>query len=139
MVNCPLIAPGLKKVSLSVVDDLSRNHVSETAHGIRVEPGVVVRHVGRYDDVEEADSEPVTFLSTPHLVLHGRGHLDSLHGNQQVVSLPQSLYKYDVDANRSHSPIGKKLGLWPEDQALFASELWCLTVGTGIFVTFVYF
>lgn len=133
-----MITPDLKKVSLGVVETLSQNHVLLTANGTQLQHGVVVRHIGRYADVEEIETEPVTFSATLYLVSHKQHHISTLNDNQNVVTLPQILYRYDTDVIRAQSAMEKKLGLWPRDQALHASQLWCLSVGNGIIIFFPY-
>lgn len=125
MVDCPLIDPDLKKVSLSAIEDLSQNHLRHTMHGAQLKPGTVIRHIGRYNDVEDAESEPVTFLATQHLTLHDNSHVVGLDDNQHVLTLRQSLYDFD-------GPIGNDSRLWPKDQVLHVSQCWCLVVGSGI-------
>ena len=132
MVDCPLIEPDLKKVSLSVIEDLLQNHLRHTIHGTQLAPGTVIRHIGRYDDVEDDESEPVTFLTTQHIALHDQNHVAGLDDNQQVLTLRQSLDDFDVATNRTHGPIGSDSRLWLKDQVLHVSQCWCLVVGSGI-------
>lgn len=123
---------------MSVVETLSQRHVLYTGNGTQLQHGVVIRHIGRYADVEEVETEPVTFSATQYLLLHNQHHISTLNDNQHVMTLSQSIYRYDTDAGHGQSAIGKRLGLWPRDQALHASQLWCLTVGNGIVMLFLH-
>ena len=111
---------------------MSQNHVFQTAHGSRLRQSLAVRHIGRYDDVEDAESEPVAFLTTQHITLHHQSHMAALNDNQQVLTLSQSRQEYVVDSNHVHSHVGENMRQWPKDQVLHVSECWYLVVGSGI-------
>lgn len=140
--NCPFIPEDLMSVALLVLEQVQNNLTTKSESGGRIEPGSVLRCIGRYPSMHRRtgrlETDPVVFLSSPHLTIQATSrHASDNDDGYRPQTLLQSLYGYDAtdEGDRGHI-MQKMLKLRSNKDALHISQLWCLLIGPSILITF---
>lgn len=127
-------------MALTALDEVETRFARTSEHGSYIEPGAILRFVGKYlggkprSHGKPTETEPVIFLSSPHLQLQKAATRSATDDGYGPRTLLQSLYGYDVGGDRESSQVIKKSGI--SKQLLHVSQLWCLLIGSSILITF---
>jgi hypothetical protein len=138
--DCPFISQSLKSVALAVLSDVWSQCERTSESGSYIEPGSIVRYVGRYNNSlgryrggPVCDTEPVVFLSAPYCLLPGSVPKKRFQGNHYMRSLLEVLYGYDDGASHQ-SEFGARnirIGNERKPRIMYIPQLWSLVVGSG--------
>jgi hypothetical protein len=143
--SCPYIDNKLLQVSLAVLTDVENHFLRRSGTTHFLKPGSVLRIAGRYenDDGSDEETEPVTFLSSPYLLLQDKLNVTGKEQPHRMMTLLQSLYGYDIEGERESTQVINKLAslqrlktTFGNKKLLHVPQLWCLLVGTGLLITF---
>ncbi|KEY68615.1 hypothetical protein S7711_05795 [Stachybotrys chartarum IBT 7711] len=140
VLNCHYIPNDLLSVALTALDEVETRFARTSEHGSYIEPGSIVRFVGKYlggkprSHGKPTETEPVIFLSSPHLQIQKAATRSGTDEGYGARTLLQSLYGYDVGGDRESTQVIKKSGI--SKQLLHVSQLWCLLIGSSILITF---
>ncbi|KAH6889141.1 hypothetical protein B0T10DRAFT_47532 [Thelonectria olida] len=129
-------------IALIVLDNVRNKFMGNSESGGYMEPGSVLRCIGRYSNAHDAqtrpETEPVVFMSSPHLILHPTSNKANTRDEGcRPRSLLHSHYGYDVGIERESGQVIRKMSKnRSKKDILHISQLWCLLIGTGILITF---
>ncbi|OHF04314.1 hypothetical protein CORC01_00653 [Colletotrichum orchidophilum] len=93
--------------------------------------------LGIYEYEDMFDTEPVVFISAPHLLLTDESSGKRFHENHYMRSLREVLYGYDDETRHKTDSRGRKFpfdGL--RQYQLQVPQLWSLVVGADLIITF---
>lgn len=129
-------------VAVLALEQVQNNLTTKSETGEYIEPGSVLRCIGRYPTMHrrtgQSETAPVVFISSPHLTVQATSdHASDSNDGYRPQTLLQSLHGYDArgEGERGHI-MQKMLKLRSNKDALHISQLWCLLIGPGILITF---
>ena len=117
----------------SAKDKFSQNHEGK----LYFESGSVLRQTGVFNDRKDPDqTEPVIFLSSPHLTLEPFTRRPKNGQRFYAHTLLQSLYRYDAGEERERRQVVQKTyGGTGCNEILHVNQTWFLMIGSNILVT----
>ncbi|KAK1464805.1 hypothetical protein CMEL01_12160 [Colletotrichum melonis] len=142
--DCPYLSQSLRLVALTVLKEVTAKCERSSENGSYLEPGSMIQYIGRYNsslgvyaDEDASDTEPVVFISSPHLLLTDRRSANRFPGKHYMRSLREVLYGYDDEAQPNNDSRGRNFKL-DEDgpPKLKVPQIWTLIVGADLIVTF---
>ncbi|KAK0379059.1 hypothetical protein CLIM01_03558 [Colletotrichum limetticola] len=142
--DCPYLSQSLRLVALTVLKEVTAKCERSSENGSYLEPGSMIQYIGRYNsslgvyaDEDASDTEPVVFISSPHLLLTDRRSANRFPGKHYMRSLREVLYGYDDEAHPNNDSRGRNFKL-DEDgpPKLKVPQIWTLIVGADLIVTF---
>ncbi|EXF77050.1 hypothetical protein CFIO01_01697 [Colletotrichum fioriniae PJ7] len=142
--DCPYISQSLRLVALSVLKEVISKCERSSENGSYLEPGSMIQYIGRYnsslgvyEDEDTSDTEPVVFISSPHLFLTDRPSAKRFPGKHYMRSLREVLYGYDDETLPNNESRGQNFKLEEGRQPkLKVPQIWTLIVGADLIVTF---
>ncbi|KAG7061867.1 mg2+ transporter [Colletotrichum scovillei] len=142
--DCPYISQSLRLVALAVLKEVTAKCERSSENGSYLEPGSVIQYIGRYnssfgvyEDEDATDTEPVVFVSSPHLLLTDKRPTKRFPGKHYMRSLREVLYGYDDETQSNNESRGRNHKL-DEDEPpkLKVPQIWTLIVGADLIITF---
>lgn len=137
--DCPYISQSLRLVALTVLKEVISKCERSSENGSYLEPGSMIQYIGRYnsslgiyEDEDTSDTEPVVFISSPHLFLTHRPSAKRFPGKHYMRSLREVLYGYDDETHPNNETRGQNFKLEEGRQPkLKVPQIWTLIVGAG--------
>ncbi|KAK1487249.1 hypothetical protein CCUS01_03593 [Colletotrichum cuscutae] len=131
-------------VALTVLKEVTAKCERSSENGSYLEPGSVIQYIGRYNsslgvyaDEDASDTEPVVFISSPHLLLTDRRSAKRFPGKHYMRSLREVLYGYDDETQPNNDSRGRNFKLDDDGPPkLKVPQIWTLIVGADLIVTF---
>ncbi|KAK1486190.1 hypothetical protein CABS01_13407 [Colletotrichum abscissum] len=142
--DCPYISQSLRLVALTVLKEVTAKCERSSENGSYLEPGSMIQYIGRYNsslgvyaDEDASDTEPVVFISSPHLLLTDRRSAKKFPGKHYMRSLREVLYGYDDETQPNNDSRGRNFKLDEDGPTkLKVPQIWTLIVGADLIVTF---
>ncbi|KAL0780409.1 hypothetical protein CaCOL14_001744 [Colletotrichum acutatum] len=142
--DCPYISQSLRLVALTVLKEVAAKCGRSSENGSYLEPGSMIQYIGRYnsslgvyEDEDTSDTEPVVFISSPHLLLTDRHSAKRFPGKHYMRSLREVLYGYDDETHPNNESRGRNFKLDENGPPkLKVPQIWTLIIGADLIVTF---
>ncbi|CAG9989389.1 unnamed protein product [Clonostachys byssicola] len=139
VLNCPHISNELTAVAVTLLDDVERRHSKMSESGAYIEPGTVLRCVGKYmkhagNKEQSLECETAYFLSSPHIDFRQPAAKTGPKEGYGPRSLLQYLYGYDLDDGTTKQIVQKMAGGKTKEH-LHVNQVWYLLIGSDVLVT----
>ncbi|KFH40409.1 hypothetical protein ACRE_089280 [Hapsidospora chrysogenum ATCC 11550] len=141
VLNCPFLTEALRTVAIEAIDKVREKFSGVSDCGPFLEPGSILRFLGRYndrssDDPDSDETEAVLFLSAPFLNLQPNATGEPSQDEYRPRTLLQFLYGYDIGGLRENGQVVQKLGAAKSKKdMLHVSQIWCFLIGSKILIT----
>ncbi|CAH0041888.1 unnamed protein product [Clonostachys rhizophaga] len=139
VLNCPHISNELTAVAVTLLDDVEKRHSKMSESGAYIEPGTVLRCVGKYlrhagNKEQSLECETAYFLSSPHIDFRQSAAKTGPNEGYGPRSLLQYLYGYDLDDGTTKQIVQKMAG-GEINEHLHVNQVWYLLIGSDVLVT----